>query len=78
MTLEEQVEALTKKVQEQAEIIDYLTKKLYGDQTVDVSTVRRWVVHFIGGNSTSGSLLLVQIYFFFFYEHRIYGIVHGW
>ena len=36
MTLEEQVEALTKKVQEQAEIIDYLTKKLYGQKSEKV------------------------------------------
>ena len=28
---------------------------IYGDQTVDVSTVRQWVVHFSSGNSDSGS-----------------------
>ena len=32
---------------------------IYGDQTVDVSTVRRWVVHFSSGYS--GSPSLVQI-----------------
>jgi len=34
---------------------------VYGDQTVGVSTVRWWVVHFSSGNSNSGSPLLVQI-----------------
>ena len=33
-----------------------------GDQTVDVSTLRQWVVRFSSGNSNSGSLLLVQIF----------------
>ena len=28
---------------------------VYGDQTVDVSTVRQWVVHFSSGNSNSGA-----------------------
>ena len=32
-----------------------------GNQPVDVSTVRRWVVHFSSGNSNSGSPLLAQI-----------------
>ena len=32
---------------------------IYGDQPVDVSTVRKWVVHFSSGNS--GSPLLVQV-----------------
>ena len=32
---------------------------IYGDQPVDVSTVRKWVVHFSSGNS--GSPLLMQI-----------------
>ena len=35
---------------------------IYGDQTVDVSTVRRWVVHFSSGDSNSESLLLLQIF----------------
>ena len=33
----------------------------YGDQTVDVSTVRWWVVHFSSGDSDIRSALLVQI-----------------
>ena len=33
-----------------------------GDQTVDVSTVRLWVVHFSSGNTDSGLPLLVQIF----------------
>ena len=33
-----------------------------GDQTVDVSTVRGWVVHFSSGDSSSGSPVLVQIF----------------
>ena len=32
-----------------------------GDQTVDVNTVRQWVVHFSTGSSDSGSPLLLQI-----------------
>ena len=36
---------------------------VYGDQTVDVSTVRQWVVHFSSGDS--GSPLLVQTAFSF-------------
>ena len=35
---------------------------IYGDQTVDVSTVRQWVVHFSSGNSDSGSLPLVKTF----------------
>ena len=35
---------------------------IYGDQTVDVSTLRWWVVYFSSGNSDSGSPLLVQIF----------------
>jgi len=31
---------------------------IYGDQTVDVSTVKQWVVCFSNGNSDSGSPLL--------------------
>jgi len=38
----------------------------FGDQTVDVSTVRWWVVHFRSGDSNGGSLLLVQ------------AIIHCW
>ena len=34
---------------------------IYGDQTVDVSTVRWWVVLFSCGDSSSGPPLLVQI-----------------
>jgi len=30
-----------------------------GDQTVDVSTVRRWVVHFSSGDSGSSSLVQI-------------------
>ena len=36
MTPEEQISVLTKKVQEQAEIIDYLTKKLFGQKSEKV------------------------------------------
>ncbi len=32
---------------------------IYGDRTVDVSRVRRWVVHF---SSSNGRLLLVKIF----------------
>ena len=32
---------------------------IYGDQIVDVSTVRSWVVHFSNSDSDSGSPLLV-------------------
>ena len=35
---------------------------IYGDQTVDVSTLRWCVVHFSTGDSSSGSPLLVQIF----------------
>ena len=35
---------------------------VYRDQTLDVSTVRRWVVHFSSGDSNSGSPPLVQIF----------------
>ena len=34
---------------------------VYGDQTVDVSTVKQWVVHFSSGDSDSGSPPLMQI-----------------
>jgi len=34
---------------------------IYGDQTVDVSTVRPWVVYFSSG-SNSGSPLLVHLF----------------
>ena len=34
---------------------------IYGDQTVDVSTVRWWVVHFSSGDNDVGSPLLVQV-----------------
>ena len=34
---------------------------VYGDLTVDMSTVKRGVVHFSSGDSDSGSPLLVQI-----------------
>ena len=34
---------------------------IYGDQTVNVSTVKQWVLLFSSGNSDSGSSLLVQI-----------------
>ena len=33
---------------------------IYGDQTVDVSTARLWVVHFSSSDSDNGSLPLVQ------------------
>ena len=33
-----------------------------GDQTVDVSTVRQWVVHFSSGESDSGLLVLVWMF----------------
>lgn len=32
-----------------------------GNQTADVSTVRRWVVRFSSGKNSSGSLPLVQV-----------------
>jgi len=35
---------------------------VYGDQAVDVSTVRRWVLRFSSGNSDSGSPPLGQIF----------------
>ena len=35
---------------------------VYGDQTVAVSTVRRWVMHFSNGDSDSGLPLLVRIF----------------
>jgi len=35
---------------------------IYGDQTVDVSTVWWWVVHFSSVGSASRSPLLVQIF----------------
>ena len=34
----------------------------YGDQTVDVSIMRWWVVHFSSGNSNSGAPQLVQMF----------------
>jgi len=47
---------------EQRRVIEFLHAKkvaplnIYGDQTVDVSALRLWVVHFSNGNSNSGSL----------------------
>ena len=35
---------------------------IYGDQTVDVNKVMKWVVHFNSGNTDSGSPLVVQIF----------------
>ena len=35
--------------------------KVSGDQPVDVSTVRRWVVDFSSGSGNSGSPSLVQV-----------------
>ena len=35
---------------------------IYGDQAVDVSTVRQWVVCFSSDSNDSGSPLLVQIF----------------
>jgi len=35
---------------------------IYGDQTVDVSTVRQWVVHFSSGDGHSRSPSVVQIF----------------
>ena len=35
---------------------------VYGDRTVDVSTVKQWVAHFSSGDSTSRSSLLVQVF----------------
>mgnify|MGYP001858900571 CR=1 FL=1 len=46
---------------------------VYGDQTMDVSTVKRWVVHFSCGDGNSGSPLLVQI--FTSMAHRLLFIV---
>ena len=34
---------------------------IYGHQTVDVNTMRQWVVRFSSGGSNSGSLLLVTV-----------------
>ena len=36
--------------------------EFHGDQRDDVSTVKRWVVHFSSDDSNSGSPLLVQIF----------------
>ena len=33
----------------------------YGDYSVDVSTVKRWVVHLSSGDSNGGSLPMVQV-----------------
>jgi len=35
---------------------------IYGNQTVDVKTLRQWVEHFSSGDSGSGSPTLVQIF----------------
>jgi len=35
---------------------------VYGDQTVDVSTVRQWVIHFSSGDIDSRSSLWVQFF----------------
>ena len=35
---------------------------IYGDRTVDVSTVRWWVVHFNSSDSYSESPILVQVF----------------
>ena len=35
--------------------------EFHGDQTVDVRTLRQWVMHFSSGNCNNGSPLLVQI-----------------
>jgi len=55
----------------------------YGDQAVDVSTVRQRVVCFSSGDSDSGSPLLVQIYHVLegradCYEHSLQARVHHW
>jgi len=41
--------------------IHWCLLNIYGDQVVDVSTVRQWVVCFSNGND-SGSPLLMQIF----------------
>ena len=42
--------------------IHQLLQNVYRDQTVDVSTVRQWVVHFSSVDSDSGLLPLMQIF----------------
>ena len=41
--------------------IHWLLLNVYGDWTLDVSSVRQWVLCFSSGESDSGSPLLVQI-----------------
>jgi len=42
--------------------IYWLLLKVHGNQTVDVSTVKRWVVRFSRSDNDSGSCLLVQAF----------------
>jgi len=42
--------------------INQCLMSINGDQTLDVSTVRQWVVHFSSGDSNSGSPSVVQIF----------------
>ena len=47
---------------------------IYGDQSVDVSTVKWWVVPFSSGNSNTVSPPLVQI----FHAYGMQALVHYW
>ena len=51
--------SLNSSMQEEMAPID--TDTCCGDQPVDVSAVRQWVVCFVSGDSHSGSPLLVQV-----------------
>ena len=45
---------------------------VYGDQTVDVSTVMQWVLHFSSGDSSRGSHPVVMT----FYKHGMQALTH--
>ena len=42
--------------------IQWCLLNIYGEQTVDVSTVSQWVVRFSSDNSDNGSLPVVQVF----------------
>jgi len=49
------------------------------DQTVDVSSVRWWVVHFSIDDGNSGSPLLVQFFYFYFLNKSgMQALVNSW
>ena len=57
--------------------IHWLMLNIYGDQTVDVSTMRWWVVHFSNGNSDVKEKPFPDGHTDF-YEHGMQALVQCW